>query len=153
MLDYKMSYKGRFIPKNPKKYLGDPQNIIWRSLWERKVMVRFDEDPQIVQWGSEELAIPYISPIDNRCHLYYPDFLIKARQPNGTHIIRIVEVKPAKECSEPEKKKKVTKKYLTELMTYGVNQAKWKSATEFALDRGWQFVVLTENEIFGNGHK
>ena len=148
-----MAYSGRFVPKNPLKYLGNPQNIVFRSLWERRVMVRFDEDDQIVKWGSEELVIPYISPVDNRKHMYYPDFIIKARQPDGTHIIRIIEVKPLYQCKEPTKKKRITKKYITEVMTYGVNQAKWAAATSYALDRGWQFVVLTEDDIFPKAHK
>ena len=148
-----MSYKGRYSPKNPKKYLGDPSNIIYRSLWERKCMVRFDEDDQIVQWGSEEISIPYVSPVDNQLHRYFPDFVIKARQPDGTHVVRIIEVKPMHECKAPVKKKKVTRKYIAEVMKYGVNQAKWEAATNYALNRGWQFKVITENDIFPKGHK
>ena len=114
-------------------------------------MVRFDEDDQFVKWSSEEIAIPYISPIDNRVHHYFPDFLIKARQPSGVHIIRLIEVKPQAQCKEPIKRTKITKKYITEVTTWGVNQAKWAAAKEYALDRGWQFVVLTEKDIFPKG--
>jgi hypothetical protein len=143
-----MTYSGKFNPKNPQKYIGDSTNIVWRSLWDRRVMVLFDEDDQIVQWGSEELKIPYRSPVDRLIHHYIPDFLIKARQPDGSHIIRLIEVKPYAQCHEPKIKKKVTKRLLNEIMTYEVNQAKWAAAKAYALDKGWQFIVLTEREIF-----
>jgi len=73
-----MAYKGRFSPKNPKKYKGDPTNIIYRSGWERRVMVYVDDNPAIIEWSSEEIAIPYLCPTDDRWHRYYPDFVVKA---------------------------------------------------------------------------
>ena len=60
----------------------------------------------------------------------------------------ILEVKPAKQSVEPEVRKKVTKRYINEVMTYGVNQAKWKAAEEYCLDRKWKFKVITEKELF-----
>ena len=65
-----MSYKGIFRPSNPKKYVGDPKRIVYRSLWERKFMVYCDTSKSISEWGSEELAIPYISPLDKKMHRY-----------------------------------------------------------------------------------
>ena len=78
-----MLYQGKYKPKNPKKYKGDPSNIIYRSGWELKLMIRLDEDEQIISWGSEEIAIPYISPLDNKIHRYYPDFLVTKINKNG----------------------------------------------------------------------
>ena len=75
-----MSYKGRYTPQNPKKYRGDYKNIIYRSLWERKFMVYCDQSNNIIEWGSEEVIIPYISPLDGRVHRYFPDFYIKVKQ-------------------------------------------------------------------------
>ena len=72
-----MSYKGKFHPTNTKKYRGDVHNIIYRSLWERKFMVYCDKNPDIVEWGSEEIIIPYMSPLDRKRHRYFPDFYIK----------------------------------------------------------------------------
>ena len=59
-----MSYKGRYRPSNPKKYKGNPSNIVYRSLWERKFMVYCDNHTKILEWGSEEIIIPYLSPVD-----------------------------------------------------------------------------------------
>ena len=61
-----MSYKGKFRPSNRKKYRGDITKIVYRSLWERKFMVYCDTNPDIVEWGSEEIIIPYISPESQR---------------------------------------------------------------------------------------
>jgi len=141
------TYKGRYSPKNPEKYKGNPTGIIYRSLWERKLMVYLDENKSIIQWSSEEIAIPYISPLDNRYHRYFPDFYIKAIDKNGNIVEQLLEVKPRKETVEPAKKKRITKQYITEVTTWGKNQAKWKAAEEYCLDRGWQFKLITEKEL------
>lgn len=141
------TYKGRFSPKHPEKYKGNPTGIIYRSLWERKLMVYLDENKSIIQWSSEEIAIPYISPIDNRYHRYFPDFYVKAIDKNGNIVEQLLEVKPRKETIEPKKKSRITKQYITEVTTWGKNQAKWKAAEEYCLDRGWQFKLITEKEL------
>lgn len=142
-----MAYKGRFSPKNPKKYRGDPTNIIFRSLWELRVMKYLDENTNILEWASEEIAIPYISPVDNRYHRYFPDFIVRVKTPDGGTKTMMLEVKPKKETVEPKVQTKKTKRYLTEVMTWGVNQAKWKYAREYCLDRGWEFRLITEDDL------
>lgn len=143
------TYKGKYTPVNPKKYEGDPTNIIYRSLWERKVMTYLDENPAVIAWSSEETVIPYISPVDNRRHRYFVDFKVKVRRSDGSTHTMLLEVKPKKQTIEPKAQKRKTKAYLTEVTTWAVNQAKWKYATEYCLDRGWEFKILTEDEIFG----
>ena len=143
-----MAYKGKFSPKNPSKYKGDPTGIIYRSLWERKVMVYLDENINVIEWRSEEIAIPYHSPVDNRIHRYFPDFIVKVRNPDGTTKTMMLEVKPKAQTREPKiPTNKKTKRYITEVMTWGVNQAKWKSAQEYCLDKGWHFKLITEDEL------
>jgi hypothetical protein len=140
-------YKGKFTPKNPKKYAGDPTNIIFRSLWERKVMNWLDTNSAVLEWSSEEIAIPYLSPLDNRYHRYFPDFKVVGRKPDGGTKTMILEIKPHKETKEPAKQKRMTKRYITEVVTWGKNQAKWRAAKEYCLDRGWEFHIITENEL------
>lgn len=142
-----MAYRGLFKPSNPQKYVGDYKNIIYRSSWECRVMNWLDKNPDIISWASEELSIPYFSPVDNRWHRYFPDFLVKVKTRDGKLKTMMLEVKPHKQTKEPEKKKRVTKQYLNEVMTWGVNQAKWKAATEYCLDRGWEFKILTEQHL------
>ena len=100
-----------------------------------------------MSWASEELIIPYISPVDGRWHRYYPDFIVKVKDRHGQLRTMMLEVKPKKQTMEPEKKKRVTKQYIQEVVTWGVNQAKWKAATEYCLDRGWEFQLVTEDHL------
>ena len=142
-----MSYKGKYYPSFPRKYKGDPTNIVYRSLWERKFMVYCDKNQNILEWASEEIAIPYRSPIDNRVHRYFPDFYMKVKETNGKIKNYVIEVKPAKQTIPPKKQKRQTKGYIREAYEYARNQAKWKMAKEFCADRQWEFKVVTEKEL------
>lgn len=142
-----MAYRGKFKPKFPQKYRGDPTNIIYRSLWERNCMVYFDQNPNILQWSSEEIIVPYKSPIDGKWHRYFPDFLIRTRNKQGKTETIMIEVKPSKETKEPTPQKRITKKYLYEVQTWGINSSKWRAAQEFCKDRKWKFMILTEKEL------
>ena len=142
-----MSYKGKYYPSFPRKYKGDPTNIIYRSLWERKFMVYCDKNDNILEWASEEIAIPYRSHIDNRVHRYFPDFYMKVKETNGRIKNYVIEVKPAKQTIPPKKPKRQTKGYIREAYEYARNQAKWKMAKEFCADRQWEFKVVTEKEL------
>ena len=144
-----MSYKGKYQPSYPKKYKGDPTNIIYRSLWERKFMVYCDNNQNILEWGSEEIVVPYRSPLDNRYHRYFPDFYIKVRESSGKIKKMIIEIKPQRQCIEPKVQKRKTKAYIYEVVEYAKNQAKWKAAEEWCADKGYEFKVLTEDELFG----
>ena len=141
-----MSNKGRFKPKNPQKYKGDPNNIIYRSTWELKVMNYLDENPNVLWWGSEELPIPYLNPVDKKKHRYFPDFIAKMRKADGTVMTYVIEVKPEKQTQPPTQKRK-TKTFLQEAITYEINKAKWYAAEEFCKDHGWQFLILTERHL------
>ena len=79
-----MAYSGIFRPTNPNKYVGDHKNIIWRSTWECRVMTWLDKNPNIVSWASEEVIVPYISPVDGKWHRYFPDFLVKIKDKQGS---------------------------------------------------------------------
>ena len=143
-----MAYKGRYNPIHPKKHKGDHHNIIYRSLWERKFMVYCDTSDNIIEWGSEEIIIPYLSPWDGRMHRYFPDFYIKVRQHDGSVKKFIIEVKPKKQCSPPEKTpKRKTKKWFKEVKTWGVNSAKWKYATNWCENNGMEFKILNEDHL------
>src|SRR6267378_3136037 len=89
--------KGIFKPTNPKKYKGNSSNIHYRSSWELKLMQRLDRDPRFIQWQSEEVVVPYRSPVDKRIHRYYPDFIVWT----VNNEVMMVEVKPHKETMPP----------------------------------------------------
>ena len=101
----------------------------------------------VISWGSEEFWIPYLSPVDNRVHRYFPDFIMKVRESSGQVKTYVIEVKPGKQTVPPKKPKRQTKSYLYECKTYAVNQAKWKTAVEFCKDHMIEFKVITEKEL------
>jgi hypothetical protein len=142
-----MAYRGRFRPTNEKKYKGDVNNIVWRSTWELKVMNFFDLQPNILEWASEEIVIPYISPIDEKIHRYYPDFYVKKLTTDGKTVRQLIEVKPYKQTMAPKPQRKITAKYLAEIKTWSVNEAKWEAAKRWCDDYGWEFVTLSEKEL------
>ena len=142
-----MAYKGKYSPSYPRKYKGDPTNIVYRSLWERKFMVYCDLNENILEWGSEEIVMPYRSPVDGKVHRYFPDFYIKVKESTGRIKKMIIEIKPKRQCSPPAKPKKQTKGYLREAFEYAKNQAKWEAASEWCKDRGYIFKVFTEKEL------
>lgn len=145
-----VNYKqGFFKPKNPSKYIGDPTNIVYRSGWEKKVMEWADTNSSVVKWGSEEVVIPYMSPIDNRIHRYFVDFYVEAITNTGEKKVMLLEVKPAGQTQAPKTPKRRTKRYITEVVTYGINQAKWKAAEDYCRNKGWEFRLVTETDIFG----
>lgn len=143
-----MAYKGRYSPINPAKYQGNPSNIIYRSLWERKMMKWCDLNPDVIKWGSEETVIPYVSPLDRKIHRYFVDFYVQVRTKDGQLKSFLVEVKPKKYTKAPDKApKKKTRAWFSEVKAWGINSAKWKAASEYCKDRKWEFIILTEDHL------
>lgn len=142
-----MAYSGRFKPTNITKYRGDHRNIIYRSSWEKVFMKYCDKNDNIIEWGSEEVVIPYKSPIDNRIHRYFPDFYIKVKDLSGRPKKYIIEIKPKKQTQEPVIQRVKTKKYVREVMEYAKNSAKWDAAITFCKDSMMEFKILTEDNL------
>lgn len=137
-----MFYQGKFTPKNPFKYKGDVTNIIYRSSWELQVLKWCDTSSEVVEYGSEEVVIPYFYEVDKKYHRYFMDFKIKFKDGR----VLLVEIKPEKNIYPPKQQRK-TKQYLNEAMAYIKNQNKWKAAQEYAEDRGWEFEIWTEVQL------
>jgi hypothetical protein len=135
--------QGRYRPENPKKYAGNPNDIIYRSGWELQLMKQFDTSESVVLWNSEGIVVPYRSPLDGEMHRYFPDFLIKVKDRGGVVKTWMIEVKPHGQ-TQLRGTKRNTRKFLSEVATFAVNQAKWAAADEFCKDQGWTFQVITE---------
>ena len=133
--------------------MGDPTNIIYRSGWEFKLMRYLDVHPDVIEWGSEELIVPYRSPIDGRMHRYFPDFLVKQINRDKRKETVLIEVKPKAQTVPPDISKKNTstgklsRRYINEVKTWGINQAKWQAAEDFCKDRGWKFQIMHEDHL------
>lgn len=144
-----MSYKGRYTIKNKSKYLGDPDAVVYRSLWERQVFRWCEDNPRVKRWNSEEIVVPYKCQIDNRIHRYYVDLLVEL----DTKEIILVEIKPKKQTQPPKQPKRKTKRYVNEVMTYIKNNDKWNAAQKYADHKGWKFQVWTEDTLKNLGIK
>jgi len=142
-----MFHKRKYKPINPHKYTGDHTNIIMRSSWETKFAIWCDKNPSVLKWSSEETIVQYVSPIDNKAHRYFIDFKIQIRKTDGSVKTYLVEIKPDSQTRPPIPPSRKTKRFLQEVMVWGVNEAKWKAANNYAKDRGWEFIVLTENHL------
>lgn len=140
--------QGRYVPVNPSKYKGDPTRIYFRSSWERTFMRKLDLNPAVIGWSSEEFSVSYISPKDKRKHRYFPDFSFDVKGSDGRVKTYVVEVKPRAQTQPPPPRKK-TQRYLNEVLTYGINQAKWDAARRFCMARGWEFKIVTEEDLYG----
>ena len=140
-----MAYSGKFRPQNPAKYRGDPTAIIYRSLWELKLLKLLDTNPDVLEYASEEFFIPYLNPFDQKYHRYFPDFWIRNKKGN----IMIVEVKPYKQTIEPKSKNKRSQTYKNDMTRYIINNQKWEAARKYCKRKGddWVFMILTEKEL------
>ena len=138
-----MAYSGKYKPLNPKKYVGNAKRIVYRSNLERKFMLYCDRNESVEQWASEEISIPYISPVDNRLHRYFPDFLVKTDK--GKKFC--IEIKPYRQCIKPKKPKRKTKAFLRESLEYAKNIAKWDSAKKYCANNNLEFKIITEKDL------
>jgi len=146
-MTYTKTYKGKFKTKNPVKYKGDITNIVYRSLWELRFMKWCDLNSSVLEWGSETIIVPYISPLDRKVHRYFVDFYIKVKNKNGEIQKYLVEIKPERFTKPPTIPAKKTKRFVDEVFQWGVNEAKWKAAFEFCKDRNMTFMILTEKDL------
>ena len=136
-----MRYKGFFRPRKISKYKGDHRKIVYRSKLELTFMKYCDDNDAILEWSSEEIIIPYRSPVYGKLHRYFPDFWV--RTPNGQTLI---EIKP-KIQTKPPKPSKNKRRYLREVKVWGVNEAKWKAAMEYCENKGWNWKIITDVDL------
>jgi len=136
--------QGIFTPKNQEKFIGT--RATYRSGLELKFFRFCDQNPNVIKWGSENIIVPYRSPLDNRLHRYYVDNYIAIRE--GKEITKyLVEIKPSKQTKPPQTKYRKKQHLIYEQKQYITNQAKWKAAKQYCKKRGYTFIILTEKEL------
>lgn len=139
--------QGIFTPKNPQKYVGK-HNPKFRSGWEMVFMQFCDLNESVLYWASEAISVPYIHPLTGRRSMYIPDFFVVYRNKRGQQIAEVVEIKPKKQSLLESKSMNSRDRAIV-----AVNHAKWKSAAQWCATKGYQFRVITEDQIFHQGKK
>ena len=142
--------QGKYTLINPEKYLGDPDNVIYRSSWELDVFKKLDLNPNILKWVSEEVVIPYAKPDIKTGGFvqgyYHPDIFIVKKTVKGEIERELIEIKPYKQTIPPKSRKPSTR--IQEEYTYIVNKHKWAAAEAWCDARGIKFRLLTEKNLF-----
>ncbi len=133
--------------KNPEKYIGNKIPLC-RSSWEFVFMRMLDEHPDVANWASESIQIPYRDPLTGRYTIYVPDFFVVYNDKNGKKHAEVVEVKPASQTL----KEKVGKSLYNQEQ-YIKNMAKWEAAAAWCRQKKLKFRVINENDIFHTGSK
>lgn len=109
-----------------------------------------DMAENILEWSSEEVVIKYFNSIDKKIHRYFVDFWVKIQEKNGDVKCKLIEIKPFKQTKKPKQPKRQTKTYLREVKTWVINNNKWEAANAYCKSKNWEFLILTEKEIFKN---
>jgi hypothetical protein len=140
--------QGVFKPKHPQKFVG--KFAVYRSSFELKFMRWADNNPNVLEWSSEQIIVPYVSPVDGRAHRYYVDNFVVIRE--GDVVKRyLVEIKPFGQTQPPKpSKRKKPATMLYEQTQWIINQAKWAAAREFARKKHAEFIILTEKELYAS---
>jgi len=149
MTGHSKTYKGKYRVINIQKYRGDPTNVFFRSSLELRFMKFLDTHPDIIRWSSEEVIIPYNSPLDGRRRRYFPDFWMEKIGLDGVIEQVLVEIKPLAQTQEPKVRQRMTRQYLNEVATWGVNSAKWEAARKYCDKRNMKFIIITEKDLNG----
>ena len=139
--------QGKFTLKNTEKYVGT-KTPTYRSSWEHTFMMFCDNHPNIIQWASEAVQIPYRNPVTGKQSIYVPDFFVMYEDKNGNRRAEIVEVKPSSQATMEAAGKNNQNK-----LSVIVNTAKWQAAQIWCRRQQITFRVITEKDIFRQGQK
>jgi hypothetical protein len=141
------SLQGTFNPQNPDKYVGESKPK-FKSKLELKLMCFCDKSPIVTKWSYERIIIPYTDKSRNNSrHNYYIDCKMTMTTKEGEKTF-LIEVKSKKETIAPVKSpRKKPENYRKEVETWVRNRCKWEAATKTAKARGWEFKILTEDQL------
>ncbi|MBF2759068.1 MAG: TnsA endonuclease N-terminal domain-containing protein [Ectothiorhodospiraceae bacterium AqS1] len=120
-------HQGYYDVRNPHKYRGDLDVVIYRSSWEKTAFNWCDRNPKVIAWASEEVVVPYFLKGRRRQYSYFPDLMIHFADKETV----MVEIKPKKERDHPSMR----------------NICKWAAARQYCRERGWKFQIWTEDTI------
>lgn len=146
----KRNYKqGTYEVKNWDKYLGT-KNPRYLSSYELEVFQFLDDEPSIEKWGAEIVIVEYFNPVKEKKSRYIVDVYVEYVNKNGDRKKKLIEIKPSRDIKRPFKtRNKRQTTFEEEMRTWAVNRTKWEAAHKYASERGWEFEIFTEKQIFG----
>lgn len=134
--------QGVYTITNIKKY-SSSNPPIYRSSWEKDVMIALDHNPAVLEWSVEPFPIQYTCPVDGKPKNYWPDFLVRYIDvADGKEKIQLLEIKPEKQVYIQLAKSKKDK------IVVLVNQAKFAAAIAFCKNNGIEFKIITEKSLY-----
>lgn len=136
--------QGIFTPKSGDKFIGN--KAVYRSGLELKFFRFCDDNKNILKWSSENVVVPYVSPVDGRVHRYFVDNYIMVKEGNNIKNY-LVEIKPFRQTKPPATKYKKKQHLLYEQKQWAINTSKWESAKKYAKQKGWEFIIITEKDL------
>jgi hypothetical protein len=139
--------QGLYKVQNPEKYIGDINQIVYRSSWELRMFKWCDTNSSVLEWSSEPFPIKYFDYSTNKTRRYFPDLFLKIKDKNNNIKTYIVEIKPEKQTKPPKQRSRKTKTFLNEMATYQKNVSKWTQAQEFCDKNNIIFKLVTEKEL------
>lgn len=141
-------HQGIYQLKHPEKYCGK-KNPRFLSSFEYQCFRFLDHHNGVIKWGAETVVVKYYNPVKQRTARYIVDVYVKYRDKYGVEREELIEIKPKAQVKKPKKQgRKKQETFLQEQRTYATNIAKWQAAKEYARQRGWNFRILTEDDIF-----
>lgn len=145
-MPHRESHKGIFNPLNESKYKGT-KPIVFRSKLELNFFRWCDRNDKVIQWGSESVVIPYLSPKDGRIHKYFVDGVLILETPKGRKKY-LIEIKPEKQCQPPSPTSRMSaKNKMIAQYNWAINSAKWEAAKGWCDKNGFEFQLLTERDL------
>ena len=133
-------HKSLYVVKNKEKYIGR-KTPVCRSSWESTFCMFLDNHPNVLQWASESIRIPYRDPLTNKEKGYFPDFFMIYVDAEGNKHAEIIEIKPANQTGQKKTKSAINNAQIIK------NHAKWQSCLAYCAKNGLHFRLITEHEL------
>ena len=153
--------------KNPEKYIGDINLIIYRSSWELAFSRWCDTSPSVLQWSAEPMSVPYanrVAKLDECKRLgldpnnprnwvtknYNIDFWIRIKKDENTIEKWFIEIKPKDKLKKPIPPKqgatlKELRRFNILAKEYLVNESKFAAIDNWAKINGAKFYIFHED--------
>ena len=138
---YSNAKTGRYFPENPQKYIGNLNDIFFKSKLEYLCMSYLDKNENVIAWSYEPQCIKYFDKGQQKVRRYFIDFTCVIKQGMLQKTVWL-EIKPESETHPPKNKKNIQA-----MMTWITNSCKWQAAQQLAKQKGYEFHIITDRDL------